>query len=214
MQARIVFWRIEKRHIPWAIFRMGFDRLLLRRSKLHFWKLLGTGKGETFTVNDANPYRWGLLMVGESFPTMHHWDRRASARKELTLKPIAVNGLWAGINPFDRMAFAEAGTWSGKVAAITRARIKWRHNRIFWRSVPPVNLALHSSVGLENAIGIGEAPIGLQGTFSLWTSPKAIRDFAYRSPAHQEAIAATHRIGWYSEEMFSRFAVIDESGDW
>ena len=210
----MIYWRIERRDIPWAVLRMGLDRRILRKSGLHFWKLLGTGSGETFTINDANPYRWGLLMVGEQFPSLEHWNRRSVARKEFELQPISVNGLWAGVNPFQKMPSIDGKNWNGKVAAITRARIKWRHNRTFWRSVPPVNLALHSAPGLEQAIGIGEAPVGLQGTFSIWNSPQAIRDFAYRSPAHQEAIAATHRIGWYSEEMSSRFAVIKESGDW
>jgi len=125
-----------------------------------------------------------------------------------------VSGLWSKRDPFQGMTKVDAKSWQGKVAAITRARIKWRHNRLFWRSVPPVNLALKSSPGLIQAIGIGEAPIGLQGTFSIWESPQAIRDFAYKSSAHQEAIAATKRIGWYSEEMFARFAVTEESGEW
>jgi hypothetical protein len=213
-QARLIFWRIRRRHIPWAILRMGLDRLHLSRSDLKFWKLLGTGSGHTFTVRDANPYRWGVLMIGDEFPSSDHWDRRAIARKEFLIQPIAVNGLWSGRNPFESIDLIDAKGWSGKVAAITRARIKWRHNRRFWRSVPPVNVALHASAGLESAIGIGEAPIGLQGTFSLWSSPQAIREFAYRSPAHQEAIAQTHRIGWYSEEMFARCAVIEELGEW
>lgn len=213
-EARVIFWRIKRRHTPWAILRMGLDRLQLRRGQIEFWKLLGTGSGETFTIRDANPYRWGVIMVGKDLPNLTHWDRRAIARKEFSIQPIAVNGLWAKQDPFASMERVDGKSWEGKVAAITRARIKWRHNRKFWRSVPPVNLALHSSPGLESAIGIGEAPIGLQGTFSIWDSPQAIRDFAYRSPAHQGAIEATKRIGWYSEEMFARFAVIKESGDW
>jgi len=213
-EARVIFWRIKRRHIPWAILRMGLDRLQLRRKQIEFWKLLGTGSGETFTIRDANPYRWGVIMVGKDLPNLAHWDRRAIARKEFSIQPIAVNGLWAKQDPFASMERVDGKSWQGKVAAITRARIKWRHNRKFWRSVPPVNLALHSSPGLESAIGIGEAPIGLQGTFSIWDSPQAIRDFAYRSPAHQGVIEATKRIGWYSEEMFARFAVIKESGDW
>lgn len=214
IQARVVFWRIRRRHLPWAIIRMGLDRILLKRSALTFWKLLGTGSGKTFTVRDANALRWGVVMIGESFPQLTHWDRRAIARKEFLLGPIAVNGLWAGINPFEAMERTDGASWKGKVAAITRARIKLRHNRIFWRSVPPVNVALHNAAGLERAIGIGEAPIGLQGTFSIWDSPRAISDFAYRSSAHQQAIRATKEIGWYSEEMFARFAVIEESGEW
>ena len=77
----------------------------------------------------------------------------------------------------------------------------------FWRSVPPVTISLKSAPGLVAAIGIGEAPIGLQGTFSLWESAAAIRDFAYKGAAHQKAIADTSAYKWYSEELFARFAV-------
>ncbi len=214
LQARLVFWRVPRRQILWAFSRMALDRRRMKSSGLVFWKLLGTGSGETFTIGDANPYRWGVLMVGASFPDLSHWDRRSLAKKEITIEPIAVNGLWSRRNPFEGVATVDAKSWSGPVAAITRARIKWRHNRIFWNSVPPVNQALKATPGLITAIGIGEAPLGLQGTFSVWESPQAIRDFAYRSPAHQAAIASTKEIGWYSEEMFARFAVTEESGDW
>ena len=78
--------------------------------------------------------------------------------------------------------------------------------------MPPVVSDLHSSPGLLAAIGIGEAPIGLQGTFSLWESASALRTFAYKGEAHQRAIADTERIGWYSEELFSRFEVLEMSG--
>jgi len=66
---------------------------------------------------------------------------------------------------------------------------------------------------LVSAIGIGEAPIGLQGTFSLWESGDAVRNFAYRGEAHKAAIAATHREDWYAEELFARFAVTRSNGD-
>ena len=72
--------------------------------------------------------------------------------------------------------------------------------------------SLRGSAGLRAAIGIGEAPIGLQGTFSLWESSAALRDFAYKGAAHSAAIAATEKLQWYAEELFARFAVIDESG--
>jgi hypothetical protein len=213
-EARLIFWRIHRRDIPWAILRMGMDRRALKRSGLDFWKLLGTGSGETFTLRDANPLRWGVLIVGDRIPNFDHWDKRAISRKEIVIVPISVNGLWSGRNPFNKVERIDGKSWHGPVAAITRARIKWRHNRIFWRSVPPVNIALHAAPGLIRAIGIGEAPIGLQGTFSIWQSPQAIKEFAYASPAHQGAIESTRRIGWYSEEMFARFAITAESGEW
>ena len=82
----------------------------------------------------------------------------------------------------------------------------------FFKSVPPVTASLHSSPGLISTIGIGEAPIGLQGTFSLWESMQAIKDFAYKGAAHQKAIAQTSEFDWYAEELFARFAVREMRG--
>jgi hypothetical protein len=71
---------------------------------------------------------------------------------------------------------------------------------------------LHAAAGLRLAVGVGEAPIGLQGTFSLWDSPAALTEFAYRRPAHVEAVRRTTEVGWYSEELFARFAVLGVEG--
>lgn len=216
---RIYFWKVAPRHVPWALMRMALDRISLwRMDGVSFWKLLGAGKGETFTPRDADPLRWGLLVVIEnvstleSSPLISRWRRKAIAEFSADLQPISVQGQWSRRSPFSHVTFADKG-WSGPVAAITRARIKWRKNLIFWRSVPPVTTSLHNSEGLLAAIGIGEAPIGLQGTLSIWNSAEAVRNFAYRGEAHKAAIAATHREKWYAEEMFARFAVTRSSGD-
>lgn len=114
-------------------------------------------------------------------------------------------------NPFDFTS--PLSHPNSQVAAITRARIKWSKNFTFWGAVPPVVTDLHNSPGLIAAIGIGEAPIGLQGTFSLWESASALRDFAYKGQAHQVAIEQTKKIGWYSEELFARFEVLEVRGE-
>jgi hypothetical protein len=218
---RVYFWQIPKSKILWSFMRMGLDRVSLwRMPGVEFWKLLGTGKGETFTPRDANPQRWGLLVVinsnylsnFDSSSLLARWRRHAISEYMVELSPISVHGKWSRTNPFANLPI-KAKEWDGAVVAITRARIKWRKNLIFWRSVPPVTTSLHSSPGLKAAIGIGEAPLGLQGTFSIWESAAAVRDFAYRGEAHKAAIAATHREKWYSEELFSRFAVTKEQGN-
>ena len=200
---------------------MGLDRISLwRASGISFWKLLGAGKGETFTPKDADPRRWGLLVVidpreierFESSPLIKRWRKKALSEFSAELSPISVHGQWSRRDPFHVLFQSTDKNWNGPIAAITRARIKWRKNLIFWRSVPPVTKSLHSSEGLIAAIGIGEAPIGLQGTFSLWESAAAVRNFAYRGEAHKAAIEATHREDWYAEEMFARFAVTKSSG--
>jgi len=209
------FWTIKPRAIPFAILAMALDRFALTRSKnVGFYKSLGTGKGETFTPVDANSLRWGLvaqvndLDAFDQSMVVKRWRKNSVGEFRAVLEPISSHGKWAGKEPF----VASVKDWTGPVAAITRARIKWHQNFRFWSSVPPVTISLKSAPGLMAAIGIGEAPIGLQGTFSLWESSAAIKDFAYKGAAHQKAIADTATYNWYSEELFARFAVKDMRG--
>ena len=213
----VYFWKIESRHIGFALLRMALDRGRLRRMNgVTFAKMLGTGKGETFTPRDADAKRWGCLVVlDESQLTaldnsklIERWRSKGTEEVRFLLDPISSHGLWAKKNPF---AYSTS-QGAGQVVAITRARIKWLQNFRFWRAVPPVTQSLHASEGLIRTIGIGEAPIGLQGTFSLWNSGADLRNFAYKGAAHQSAIAATERHGWYAEELFARFAVRDIRG--
>jgi len=213
----IYFWQIKKALLPVAILFMAIHKFALKRLPgVSFVKLLGTGKGESFTPKDADPYRWGALVTIQKdnldnldkSKVIIGWQKIAKKEYRAILKPISVHGLWSGRQPFE----VEKFDWNGKIAAITRARIVWRKNLIFWQAVPPVTISLHQSPGLINAIGIGEAPIGLQGTFSLWESAAQLRDFAYKGQAHTQAIKATEENKWYSEELFSRFAVVQERG--
>lgn len=197
---------------------MALDRFYLRKiSGLSFYKLLGTGKGETFTPGDADLWQWGLLVVGNDLalteiknsPLVNRWNIRAQESAIFELRPLSSHGQWAGQEPF---TIGESVKPTGPVAAITRARIKTFKNLRFWRAVPPVIAELKNAPGLIAAIGIGEAPVGLQGTFSLWSDAQSLRNFAYKTDAHQSAITATKEIGWYSEELFARFAVERASG--
>jgi hypothetical protein len=209
------FWRIKASAVPFAFLAMAIDRFALSRSaNVGFYKSLGTGKGETFTPADANTLRWGLIAQVndmEAFDqslVVKRWRKNSVDEFRAVLEPISSHGQWAGKEPF----VASVKDWTGPVAAITRARIKWHQNFRFWSSVPPVTISLKSAPGLMAAIGIGEAPIGLQGTFSLWESSDAIKNFAYKGAAHQKAIADTATYNWYSEELFARFAVKDMRG--
>jgi hypothetical protein len=214
----IYFWRIKRSNIPVALFRMAIDRTLLRRTKgVTFAKMLGCGKGETFTPSDADPTRWGCLVVIpenqlaaiDSSSTIRAWRSKSVSEFRVVLDPIAATGMWSKHKPFEPSAPAN---FEGQVVAITRARIKTSQTVRFFKSVPPVTASLHSSPGLISTIGIGEAPIGLQGTFSLWESMQAIKDFAYKGAAHQKAIAQTTEFDWYAEELFARFAVREIRG--
>ena len=212
------FWKISKSDVAFALLRMALDRGALRRFPgVSFAKMLGTGNGETFTPRDADVTRWGALVTIEedllekldSSAIMKRWRKKSESECRVVLDPIASHGLWSGKNPF---AYTSV-TPTGEIIAITRARIATFKNLIFWRAVPPVTQSLHQSEGLISAIGIGEAPLGLQGTFSYWKSSDDLKAFAYKGKAHQEVIAATSRNKWYREELFARFSVREMRGE-
>ena len=214
------FFAVPRKSIPFAFFSMAIDRMRSRKfTGISFSKLLGTGTGATFTPSDADLTRWGMVVVIEknridafdNSSIITNWRKRSTSEFRAMLSPLSSHGLWAKESPFDFTA--PLSNPDAQIAAITRARIKWNKNFIFWKSVPPVVMDLHSNPGLVAAIGIGEAPIGLQGTFSLWNSTSALRDFAYKGRAHQVAIEQTKSIGWYSEELFARFEVLELRGE-
>lgn len=215
-------WGVPRRAVPAAVARMALDRRPLRRTPgLRFGKLLGTGDGRTFTVRDADLRHWGVLATWDSAdaaeafedgPVARAWGRIADERLRVRLRPVASRGAWARQRPFGDPVPTPYEQSSGTVAAITRARIAPRHLVTFWRSVPPVSADLRAVDGLRLAVGIGEAPVGLQGTFSLWDSPDALTAFAYGRAPHVEVVRRTAEVGWYAEELFARFAVLDVDG--
>ena len=212
-------WKTSSRSLPWVFVQMAINPFQFRRfTGVTFAKSLGTGRGVSFTPSDADLNQWAALLVFsdqdsatnfDKSKLVKKWNRRSSEHLKITLQPLSSHGLWAKRKPFGEPTPVK---WEGKVAAVTRARIKWWMNLKFWRAVPPVTQDLHSQSGLLAAIGIGEAPIGLQGTFSIWQDGAALRTFAYEGSAHKSAIAKTAELNWYSEELFARFGVREISG--
>jgi len=210
-----VVWGVITRRVPAALVRMAADRRHLHGVPgLRFAKLLGTGSGRTFTPRDADLGHWGLLAVwdsdhaAEAFeagPTHRRWERLAAERFSVRMRPLSSRGAWARQRPFGDPTPRRV---AGPVAAITRARLRPAAARRFWRAVPPVSADLRQTPGLLLALGIGEAPIGLQGTFSLWDGADALVEFAHRDPAHADVARRTPTEGWYAEELFARLEVL------
>ena len=219
MFVRLDITRVKSRHILIAFSLMARQRLSMRKLPgLTFYKLMGTGSGKTFTVRDADLNHWCVLSVWEtqedslayltSRPA-RQWRKIALTEANIELEPLSAKGTWAKKSPFGNPVPEK---WDGLTAALTRASIKPRWWREFWRSVPPVSADLNSTAGLITSLGIGEAPIGLQGTFSIWETNESITAFSSKQKPHAAVIARTHETGWYSEELFARFKVTKLSG--
>jgi hypothetical protein len=222
-------WRVPPGSVPRALGRMAVDPRRLRALPgVRFGKLLGTSHGpgtgpgsrRGFGLADADLTRYAALTVWDDpvaaagcdhTPLARSWARIATAQARLDLRALQGRGSWSGRQPFGRRC--PATTDDGPVLALTRARLRPSKAVAFWRAIPPVAAALSDTPGLLATFGIGEAPIGWQGTISVWRSATDLTGFAYRHPEHRAAIARTATERWYAEELFARFAVLDVVGD-
>ncbi|OUC77658.1 monooxygenase [Gordonia lacunae] len=218
-------WGVD-RVLP-ALGRMSSSRRALRRAPgLRFVKLLGTGTARTFTLESADLKHWAALTVwhddesasaaGDS-AVFRRWQDASTEELRVTMRPLRSKGRWSRVDPFETTHSSTGHRtpgpgWTGPVAALTRARLRPTKMASFWRAVPPVASELAGAQGNRLALGVGELPVGVQGTFSIWDSAQDLTDFAYRSPAHLSAVRRTAPSRWYAEELFARLAVTDVAG--
>jgi hypothetical protein len=212
-------WRVSRGALPRALARMALDPRRLRVTPgVSFAKLLGTSSGG-FEPTDTDLTRYAAVVVWsdpaaaaefDDTPVGRAWQRAAIASARLDLRPLSSRGEWSSTRPFGD---PPGGKTDGPVLALTRARLRPRRAATFWRAIPPVAAALRGAPGLIARFGIGEAPIGWQGTVSVWRNATDLEHFAYRHPEHRKAIARTPVERWYAEELFARFAVRGVAGD-
>jgi len=212
-------WGVRHRNIPRAMLRIASGpRRVKHYPGLTFAKFLGTASSASFLPQDTDLGHWAVLTCWdaphaaatfERSSVISGWNSIAHERLSLSLVPLASRGTWSKQEPFGE---PDGANPKGPVAAITRARLRPSKLATFMRAVPPVALQLSNSPGLVVAMGVGESPIGLQGTLSIWESAQALREFAYEGAAHRSAIEQTEQVGWYSEDLFARFQVKSAHG--
>jgi hypothetical protein len=179
---------------------------------VRFAKMLGTGRGTTFGPGDADLTRFAAVVVWDKSPAADLVDRpwRHARRVRLDLSPLSSRGLWSRVAPFGNPPAART---DGPVLALTRARLRPVRALTFWRAIPPVAREIAAAPGLLAGFGVGDAPIGWQGTVTVWRSTADLTAFAYRQPEHRAVVARTPADRWYAEDLFARFAVLGVSGD-
>jgi quinol monooxygenase YgiN len=203
----------------WGWSRIIWGRLLLRGVKgLLMAKALGSGHQGGFGLRPSGS-RQGLFTLFDSeaaadefladSPVLAAYAQRSDEFLMFKLRAISSRGTWGGRH----IAITALGATGAPVAALTRASIKpWCAAR-FWRHSPPSEQALREADGCQLAVGLGEAPLLRQATFSVWDNQAAMDAYA-RSGAHLQAIHAAAVGGFFSESMFVRFVPLMMQGRW
>jgi heme-degrading monooxygenase HmoA len=196
---------------------LGLGRRALAAAEgVEFWRLLGTGAGSS-TGPGADLARTALFAVWrdeqavDAFIDGNPWPN-ATESWHVRLAGLGGHGTWRGVPVLDRIA--AGGADGGPIAVITRADVRLRSWRAFRAAGAGVSEALHRADGLLDVVGIGEAPVGRLGTFSVWRSAADVRAFAHGDAVHTRVVAATREGRWYGEELFARFAPYGSTGTW
>ena len=194
---------------------MLFRFPLMLDKKIKFWKLMGSGKNGTFDIKpDLN--QWALLYTMNeaslyipSFIQKYFTFFKCDV-KQLLLQPTEGHGLWDGKKIFGELPKQTEDT--GTVAVLTRATIRLKRLKNFWKNVDMAASKMATADGFILSYGIGEVPWIKQATFSIWQSKKSMKAYAYNLIQHADVIKKTRKENWYKEELFVRFRVLDVKG--
>jgi hypothetical protein len=217
--AVVVMVDFERQHRVWAWSRLVLQARPLRQVVgLEFAKVLGSGEGGGFGLRPSATHQ-GLFLGFDTednalefvrrHPLLVAYRQRARAWGVLGLRASSSRGSWSGCT-FAATANVPA---RGPVAVLTRASIRLGKARAFWGLSPASEASLARAPGCCLAMGLGEAPLIRQATFSLWQSTAAMEAYAH-SGAHLQAIRAAYGGGHFSETMFVRFAPVWGEGVW
>lgn len=216
--------RYPSKHILTAIHSMPFFRLpLFVNKQIPFYKLMGCGKNGVFSLQ-ADWNQWALLTYGpvEKIDDYSTWKERYYGKFiskwwtfcgcetwTIILEPVLSHGTWGGhsFQISDQPLEADE-----PLAVLTRATIKPTKAFDFWRNVVPIQKQIKDIPGMLFSLGFGEMPLLRQATFSIWENQEAMKAFAYSKTRHKEVVKQTRENKWYSEEMFSRFRVVQTAG--
>ncbi len=208
----------------WVLGQMALARLSLRAMpEVGFFKLCGSGTGQGFTPK-PNLDVWAILATWPdadtararigSAPVYGRWRAHATENWTILLQPTSARGTWSGQQPFVATEDPANGPANGPIVALTRATLRKSTLLRFWRRVPDISAVIGTDPNVLFKIGIGEVPLLHQVTFSIWPDAAAMAHFARGDGPHGRAIAAVRAEGWFSEELYARFSIVDDWGTW
>jgi spheroidene monooxygenase len=214
-----------RQHQGWGWLRLMSGASGLREVPgLKFAKVMGSGQGGGFSLRPSATHQ-GLIVSFDNWTHASEFMRgswvaavRERARQSWMgiMAVESARGKWdqQEWQPTSRAALDGAPSDpSNTLAVLTRASIRPAKAMAFWRHAPAAQLDLDQADGCELAMGLGEAPLLRQCTFSVWRDGQAMRAYAHHD-SHLQAIQAAYKHQFFSESLFVHFRPIYMHGHW
>jgi spheroidene monooxygenase len=226
----VVLVNTLREHQTWAWMRLVQGPGALKDTPgLIFAKVMGSGHEGGFGLRPSASHQ-GLITIFDhadqaraflSGAVVNAYRERSTNIWTGLLEVVSARGLWDGqawgITPETQLGAygcaANDAQAPQPLAALTRASIRPAKAMAFWRNAPAAQLAMQHAKGCTLAMGLGEAPLVRQCTFSLWHDTASMLAYAHQG-AHQAAIEAAYRHNYFSESMFVRMRVLEQKGLW
>ncbi len=221
----------QSRHRAWAWLQLARGASAFAGSPgLRFAKVMGSGEGGGFGLRPSATHQGVVALFdtpaqAQAFlagPRAQAYRERALHWWTGLLAVTGARGAWDGcawaptpddVAQQDLVQRAQDPSPPFPIATLTRASIRTAKLTHFWRRAPAAQRALLQADGCGLAIGLGEAPLLRQCTFSLWRDEPSLLAYA-RSGAHGQAAQAAWQQGYFSESMFVRMRVLASDGHW
>ncbi len=207
----------DRARVPLLLATVPLERLRLRRQQGLAWgRHLGTGTGSR--TLGVDPARWAWFCAWDDETEAERFHDALEARlgpfevSTLHLRAVRATGRWAGHEVAVPPADTE-GASPAPLVVLTRARVRPTRWRPFRQAVPGVDAERGRAPGLLRSVGVGEWPVLVQGTLSVWQDAAAMTSFA-RAEGHRAAVRRTADERWYAEELFARFSLERAQGTW
>jgi hypothetical protein len=213
--------------------RWGWLRLMQGASALKdipgllFGKVMGSGSNGGFTLRPSSTHQGVIALFDQAEhalafmngPVVSAFRDRSASFWSGLLSVESSRGSWDGQAwdpsplPSPLPELIEDEPRPQLLAALTRASIRPAKAMSFWKQAPAAQQDLRQSPGCLLAMGLGEAPLVRQCTFSLWQDTASMLAYSLNG-AHRKAIEQAYSKGYFSESMFVRMRVLAHRGQW
>jgi hypothetical protein len=210
----------------WGWMKLAQGAFNLKGAKgLLFSKVMGSGHEGGFGLRPSSTHQGLVLLFDTSVNAQAFLESDVSVRYKQharewwssTLVIDSSRGEWNDVSwaPTDlnKEGLADLTKDSTLVATLTRASIRPASALAFWRYAPQAQADLTNASGCILAMGLGEAPLVRQCTFSVWRDTQSMLRYA-QGGAHRTAIQAAYKHTFFSESMFVRMRILSMTGVW